>query len=355
VVRDVDGDGRVADAMALAFAGCAHVRHVLLRRGRRSWARPEGPDAVTIDADALSHAAFLVSVAMAAGRCSPKAYRDGAADAVCADALVVPTLADARAAGSLVLVAEDDLVNQKVILRQLALLGLAAEVAVDGVEALELWQAGGHAILLSDLHMPSMDGYTLARRIRGEEAAGRRMPILALTANALQGEAAHARAAGMDEYLTKPIQLHELRSALQRWIPAPDRAASPPAAAVPAGRVSAGPVDLSVLRRLVGDDDRVVDDVLRDYLASASSLWPAFCAARDSADMPKIAAAAHKLKSSSRSIGALALGDLCAELENACRAGMREDLGSCLRAFDTEWATVQAHLHELVAAQRQLH
>jgi DNA-binding response OmpR family regulator len=67
--------------------------------------------------------------------------------------------------------------------------------------------------------MPEMDGYTLAETIRREEAQRRRMPILALTANALRGEANRARSAGMDEYLTKPVQLHLLRAALEKWLP----------------------------------------------------------------------------------------------------------------------------------------
>lgn len=133
----------------------------------------------------------------------------------------------ARARGRLLLVAEDDEVNQTVILRQLEMLGYAAEMASDGQVALDMWKAGTYAMLLTDLHMPSLDGCELAEAIRKVEAARpagerARMPILALTADALRGEAARAMAAGMDEYLTKPLQLRMLAKALGRWLPRED-------------------------------------------------------------------------------------------------------------------------------------
>ena len=129
------------------------------------------------------------------------------------------SLDEARTQGRLILVAEDDRMNQKVIVQQLALLGYAGHIAVDGAEALRLWRAGTYAMLLSDLHMPNVDGYELAASIRrDEEAGGTHLPIIALTANALHGEAERATAAGMDGYLTKPVPLATLREVLAKWI-----------------------------------------------------------------------------------------------------------------------------------------
>ncbi len=108
--------------------------------------------------------------------------------------------------------------NQKVVLQQLGLLGYAGEIASDGVEALTMWRRGSYAMLLSDLHMPHMDGYDLVTAIRGEEPEGVHMPVIALTANALRGEADRALAAGMDGYLTKPVPLVTLRAVLEQWI-----------------------------------------------------------------------------------------------------------------------------------------
>lgn len=111
--------------------------------------------------------AFIDAVAMAAGRVPLRPFQDGPTAPARADKRpLAPSIAEARAQHRLILIAEDDPVNQKVILRQLGLLGLAGEVADDGVEALRLWREGGHALLLSDLHMPNMDGYALAQSIR---------------------------------------------------------------------------------------------------------------------------------------------------------------------------------------------
>lgn len=232
------------------------------------------------------------------------------------------------------------------ILRQLGLLGLAGEVADDGVEALRLWREGGHALLLSDLHMPNMDGYALAQSIRGEETAQAsriRLPILALTANALRGEASHAHAAGMDEYLTKPIQLQVLKAALQKWMP---EVATPPAslgtAAPTEGARTA--VDLSVLHARVGDDPQTVDELLTDYVAAARDLAAGIQEAFVAGDLGRLAAGAHRLKSSSRAVGALALGELCAELETTSRAGAADAVRPWIDRFVHEVARVEACL-----------
>ena len=117
-----------------------------------------------------------------------------------------------------ILVAEDNPINQKVIGAQLRLLGLQAEVVENGYDALLRWRKGGCALLLTDLHMPDMDGLGLVESIRREEAGGSRIPILALTANALADEAERCRQAGMDAYLTKPLQIGALEEALRHWL-----------------------------------------------------------------------------------------------------------------------------------------
>lgn len=119
-----------------------------------------------------------------------------------------------------VLVAEDEATNRLVVARQLRLLGCEVTLAHDGEEALERWREARFDLVLSDLHMPRRDGYGLIAAIRAGEERGDapRTPVLALTANAIRGEAAHARAAGFDAYLTKPLPLVELRRALEAWI-----------------------------------------------------------------------------------------------------------------------------------------
>ncbi|PKO69479.1 MAG: hypothetical protein CVU22_04680 [Betaproteobacteria bacterium HGW-Betaproteobacteria-16] len=125
------------------------------------------------------------------------------------------TIEDAQRKDRLILVVEDNEFNQTVIVQQLRLLGFAADVAKDGREALEMWRSGGFGLVLTDLHMPEMDGYSLAASIRAEEGSRRRTPIVALTANALHNEEARCLAAGMDAYLTKPAGLARLKETLE--------------------------------------------------------------------------------------------------------------------------------------------
>ena len=119
------------------------------------------------------------------------------------------------------LVADDHPVNLEVMLRQLELLGLSADIAEDGAAALALWRNRRHAVVLLDLHMPVLDGFGLADAIRREEAKLdlSRTGLIAVTADALKGEDTHCFTAGMDGFLPKPISLDALARTLGRWIP----------------------------------------------------------------------------------------------------------------------------------------
>jgi PAS domain S-box-containing protein len=172
------------------------LRQLLVEHGRRESARLVTPTLAGIDL--LRREPFVNAVAMVAGRLAPVPRATLPADAP-NRGRTPPTAEQARAAGQLILVAEDDATNRAVLQRQLAVLGHAAEFAHNGDQALTCWRSGRHALLLTDLHMPELDGYALSTTIRLEEViAGRpRMPIVALTANALKGEVARAREAGI--------------------------------------------------------------------------------------------------------------------------------------------------------------
>jgi PAS domain S-box-containing protein len=135
------------------------------------------------------------------------------------------TVAQALAHGRLILLAEDNEINCEVIQEQLHLLGYACEVARDGALALGMWQSGQatgsprYALLLTDCHMPNLDGFGLTDAIRAAEPAGTRLPIIAITANAMQGEAQRCRERGMDDYLSKPLRMGELAPLLTKWLP----------------------------------------------------------------------------------------------------------------------------------------
>ena len=262
-----------------------------------------------------------------------------------------PGLAEARAQGRLLLVAEDDEVNRKVVMKQLSLLGYSAEVANDGAEALRVWHAGGHALLLTDLHMPELDGYGLAGAIRAAEAKATsptRIPILALTANALRDEAARVRAVGMDAYLTKPIRLDALAEALERWLPKRVGIADAVPEAAPRPSTDS-PVDVRVLQSLVGDDMETVYEFLGEFLRAARQQAAEIVAACDADDRRGVESVAHKLKASSRSVGALALGELCAALEHAARAGDQDELRRQRAGFDEAMKSVDACIVAMLA------
>jgi CheY-like chemotaxis protein/HPt (histidine-containing phosphotransfer) domain-containing protein len=308
---------------------------LLITRGRRRGPCGEDPNVIRVDGNGMGRLTLLRTIAVAVDRASPEVVHPPA-ETVPNDVMVAaPSVTEARAQGRLILVAEDDAINQKVILQQLDLLGYAAEVAHDGVEALDLWRDGGYGLLLTDLHMPQMDGYQLTDAIRREETDGR-LPIVALTANALRGESQKAQAAGMDDYLTKPVQLNRLKQALERFLPtavetttgtqvsdaAPDGVADPAQALEP-----------SVLKELVGDDPGIIRDLLLSYQESARGYAIALHEASTAGNVAEISAIAHKLKSASRSVGAMALGDLCASVENAARSGDTDALEHGLSEF----------------------
>ncbi len=351
VIQNTRRDNTAAELLQAAFANQPDIHHLLIARGRRRRVRMAGSHGVTLDGNGLRRSAFLHAVAVAAGRESPEVLHEDHGDELLGGQAAPATVADARAQGRLILIAEDDEVNQKVILRQIEMLGYAAEVANDGVEALRLWRAGHYGLLLTDLHMPDMDGYTLAASIRrGEAERGlawheARMPILALTANALRGEEMRAKAAGMDAYLTKPLLLHLLKAALGKWLPV-DHGETMPAELhdETGGKGSLDVFDVTVLEGLVGADRQVVREFLRDYQASAERLAAEMRSAYAGADVRQIGDIAHKLRASSRSVGALALGDVCAELENACRTGKQEGIADGAAHFKAALAAVRQQI-----------
>ena len=324
-------------------------RFVVVGRGERRRGRVEAADLVALDADGLHRLRFLEAVAIAADRAKEYVIRDHQPD----DARVAAPLSRAEACrrGCLILVAEDNEINQQVVLQQLALFGQIADIAKNGREALELWRSGHYGILITDLHMPEMDGYELTAAIRAAEAGKTRIPIIAFTANALKGEAEHCLAVGMDDYLSKPVQLANMKAMLKKWLPV----AAESTLAEPLGFARDKPdetapasvaVDVNVLKALIGDDAFMIREFLHDFSFSAAKLAAELRVACTAIQAAAAGALAHKLKSSARSVGALALGELCAEMEQAGKAGDAAALLLLLPRFEQELASVQACIEE---------
>ena len=319
-------------AMAASRPG-TDVRFVVLERGNRRSPRVHAVDLVTIDSELLFRRTLFRTLALASGRMREEVQDDKPGAAPGAEA--APQRHEAALRGRLILVAEDNETNRTVIQKQLTLLGFSAEIAVDGLDALARWRSGDYALLLTDLHMPRMDGYGLTAAIRAEEGQGRRTPILALTANALQDEELRCRAAGMDGYLTKPVRLQQLKEAIDAWL---DLAVPPepsPQVAQPSA-VGSAPADLSVLAALVGDDPTVIDEVLQSFRESVTRSSEEMSQGLAIGSMPAVADAAHKMKAAARSIGAMRLGEMCEGIERAAGTESPGELKLLLLHFGRE-------------------
>ncbi len=330
----------------------AHVRHLLVGSNLHGPLRHVSPQVAQLGRTHVQD--VLRAVAVLAGRRSPEVVHDDSEERQGDAANTSHTHARPLSSGHVVLVAEDDPTNQKVIKRQMHMLGYACEVAADGEAALSLWRTGRHALLLSDLHMPLLDGYDLARKIREEEAQQglARMPILALTANALTGEETRALACGMDAYLTKPIALDELRSSLVTWLPVhgSDLQVASPNAIEPAPMPAlvttpqTRSMDIEVLRALVGDDEDTISELLMEFEASSAELGATLRLASETQSFDQIRQVAHQLKSAARSVGALRLGALCEAAEHGARS--QQAMGTPISDLLAELEQVHVHLAE---------
>lgn len=341
---------------------------ILMSEGLRRQARLEETRTVSLDIDAMRRDSLIEAVHLASER---------------HDSVLRCTVRRSPAAGSAapiisirqqppILVAEDNEINRKVLGRQLDLLGLSYEMAFDGEQAFDRWQHGRYALLLTDLHMPEVDGYMLTERIRKAEPAGQRFPIIAVTANALRGEDRRCEAAGMDDYIVKPVQLDELRRVILRWLPttgpaaegttgeprdaltgAPDHLDSPTIVTSRPPPLTKAPepppdiaqsrtpptaklpiLDIEVLASLIGHDDALINDFLNEYRTSASKAAEEIRQARQATNWRAVGDVAHRLKSASRSVGALRMGELFAALEHAGRNHDQARLVPLLKIFE---------------------
>ena len=238
----------------------------------------------------------------------------------------LPTVDAAIADRSLVLLVDDHPTNRMVIARQLGLAGYASEAAEDGQAGLERWRSGRYALVLTDVHMPRLDGYQFAHAIREAEAeatAGMpgmpRTPVVALTAAALKGEAERCLAAGMDDYLAKPVSIAVLAGCLQRWLPH---------TVPPADVVATQPQPLPQIQHPHELDSAVLDDLtggvasqaqalMDDYLAATDEDLAALQAAIAGADAVEAGRQAHKIKGAARIVGAIELAEIASVLESA--------------------------------------
>jgi PAS domain S-box-containing protein len=193
------------------------TRFILVGRGRRRTPRFVAPGVMVMDANELSRSGFLAAVASAA---APFELATATRPiALKRSSIAPPAREDARAARRLVLVADDDEVSRQLTVRQLQLLGYAAEGARNGSEALDLWSTGDYGLLLTDARLSGVDGFSLAAAVRMQDCTRQHALIVGLTSEIPADDVRRCREEGIDDYLRKPARLSDLKGVIEKWLP----------------------------------------------------------------------------------------------------------------------------------------
>ncbi|MBT4890785.1 MAG: response regulator, partial [Rhodospirillales bacterium] len=307
------------------------LRYVIMTQTRTKTARVDLANTTYVESNPIKRAQLIQSVAIAAGRASPDITYDK--EDIPTQRVKAMSVEEAEAANTLILVAEDNPTNQDVIGRQLNMLGYTAEFFDDGKLAFEAYKAKPYAMLLTDCHMPVMDGFELTQAIRKSET-GRdsRFPIIAITASALNAEVERCYESGMDDFLAKPLEMPKLLAVLKKWMPElhaetvihvdlnePEVSKKTTGdQKKPEGANTS--IDPSALKSIFGDDDETFKEILQDFIEPSKSNIKEIETGFSDRSADGVAKAAHKLKSSARSVGANELADLCEALETAGKA-----------------------------------
>ena len=226
-----------------------------------------------------------------------------------------------------VLVVEDNAVNQKVAVRQVHKLGYEADVAGNGLEALEALRRIPYDLVFMDCQMPEMDGFQATAEIRKLEGDNKHTPIVAMTANALEGDREKCLLAGMDGYISKPVRIRDLEEVLARWDVVVDAAA------------------LTAIRELGGaDDPGFLDGLISDFREDSSKQLEALRGAVQSGNAKALELAAHALKGSSGNMGVRRMQALCLRLESIGKSGAVEGTAGLMEALEGELVRAKAAL-----------
>jgi len=231
-----------------------------------------------------------------------------------------------------ILLAEDNLVNQKVARGTLERMGYTIDIVSNGAEAVAAWETGRYQMILMDCQMPVMDGYQATREIRVRERGGKRIPIIALTADAMKGAERQCRESGMDDYLTKPLDRARLGETVDRHF-APSSPGSrivesirrsPEPSHESNSRVDDPPVDWEEFMTTMDGDQESARELVQLFIDSGDATLRDISAALGRGDLKAVGSAAHSFKGSSASIRARSASAAAAQLEEAARAGATE-------------------------------
>lgn len=259
-----------------------------------------------------------------------------------------------------ILLAEDHPVNQKIALLMLQRLGYQADVAENGLEALEALQRQLYDVVLLDVQMPEMDGLEVARQICQQKQPHLRPYLIAMTANAMQGDRERCLQAGMDHYMSKPIKMQALGQILSQCpllqLPATRPGNTHPPEPTPYSPFTGTPpseheaLDLAVLadfRQAMGDTgDDVIAELIRYYLIETPRLLQTLHAAMSQQDVKAVQRVAHGLKASSASLGAMTFSQCCGELETMALRASIEQIAVMVACLESEYTCVEAALRQ---------
>lgn len=249
-----------------------------------------------------------------------------------------------------ILLAEDNAVNRKLALMQLKKIGYRADVAEDGHAVLAAMQSTRYDLILMDCQMPEMDGYETTRAIRAvEQHSGAHIPIIAITANAMEGDRERCMEAGMDDYLAKPISVAAMREKLAHWLKGAGVGA--PGQADQAGDMVV--IDRKTIDRLYelqqeGEPD-IVAEMIGIYLSDTPVLLTSAGEALAGNDAKKLRRVAHSLKSTSAHLGAVRLYALCKDMEESARLGDLQNAPAAFAEISAEYPRVLQALNDLLA------
>ncbi len=263
-------------------------------------------------------------------------------------ALAAPPAPAANEPRLRLLIAEDNPVNQKVALHQLQKLGYRAKAVDNGRAALEAIAATSYDIVFMDCQMPELDGYAATGELRRREGTDRHTWIIAMTANSLEGDREKCLAAGMDDYISKPVKPEKLAEAIKRFLSRAPEEPRKDAAMAPEALALTGPVvDLALLaefREMEEAGESILEQLIGVFLENSPKLLQDARAALKARSGPLLARAAHTLKGSCSNFGAARLQAVCAALEMAAEDGDLGRASELLAGAEFEFKDVQAAL-----------
>lgn len=300
------------------------------------------------------------------------------------------SLTEKRETGQRILLAEDNPINQKLAVALLQRAGYRVDAVENGLQAFEKATTRQYPLILMDVQMPEMDGLEAARKIRAWEAAnGGHVVIIAMTAHAMQGDRERCLQAGMDDYVSKPLQQKVLFSALERWLAETENAArekaeekqdysaapflsltgedglfgedesapqtaasSPPFVIEDEFPVDAPPIDLDAVLPLFGGDQNLITEIFSEYRIHLPERRQEIQAALDSGDAEALCRAAHNLKGISLNLGAQPLGRLAAKIEALSKEAQLDEIRSVLVHLDEEIARAEKFISSKILEEK---